>query len=152
MYVGVDLGGTKIAAAIVDVDRGTLVAQEVVPTEAQQGPPAVLQRIVQLVTAVCCSVNVQPEHLQGIGVGVPGVFDAVSGHTLLLPNLPSAWIDVPVGPPLAAALGCPVILINDARAFVLGEAAWGAGRGAHTVVGLTIGTGIGGGIAIDGHL
>ncbi|MBA3943008.1 MAG: ROK family protein [Herpetosiphonaceae bacterium] len=152
MYVGVDLGGTKIAVAVVDVERGTLAGQLVVPTEAHEGPPAVLQRMIQLVRAVCHAAGVPPDQLQGVGLGVPGVFDAASGHTLLLPNLPSAWVDVPVVPPLVAALGCPVILINDARAFVLGEATWGAGRGAHTVVGLTLGTGIGGGIAINGRL
>ncbi len=152
MYIGVDLGGTKIAGAVVDVQRGTLAGQIVVPTEAHEGPPAVLQRIIQLVKDVCQAAGVPPEQLQGVGLGVPGVFNAATGHTLLLPNLPSAWVDVPLVQPLVAGLGCPVILINDARAFVLGEATWGAGRGAHTVIGLTLGTGIGGGIAINGHL
>jgi glucokinase len=90
--------------------------------------------------------------LAGLGVGVPGVFDPSSGHTLFLPNLPGTWRNVPVGPVLHQELGCPVRLINDARAFVLAEATYGAGRGAETVVGLTLGTGIGGGIVLHGRL
>jgi glucokinase len=151
-YLGIDLGGSKIAAAVVDVSSGVLVGRKVVPTAAHEGPRAVLARIADLALDVCAAAGVRPEHIGGLGVGVPGVFDLATGRTLFLPNLPTAWPGVPVGETLGRALGRPVWLINDARAFVLAEASFGAGRGARTVVGLTLGTGIGGGIALDGRL
>jgi glucokinase len=85
-------------------------------------------------------------------VGVPGYINPQQGTTLLVPNLPGPWRGLPAGPLLQEQTGLPTALINDARAFVLAEATQGAGRGAHAVLGLTIGTGIGGGIAIDGRL
>jgi glucokinase len=151
-YLGIDLGGSKIAAAVVDVATGALAGRTVVPTEAHEGPDAVVGRMAALALEACRAAGVRPEQLGGLGVGVPGVFDLASGRTLFLPNLPTTWPGVPVGEPLRRALGCPAWLINDARAFVLAEASFGAGRGARTVVGLTLGTGIGGGIALDGRL
>jgi glucokinase len=106
----------------------------------------------QLVRSVCGVAGVTLSAIQAIGVGVPGVFDLQRGETLFLPNLVGAWSRVPVGATLGAQFNCPIWLINDARAFVLAEAIFGAGRGAHTVVGLTLGTGVGGGIAIGGKL
>ena len=152
MYIGVDLGGTKIAVAVVDPLAGAIVSRDVIPTNSEAGPAAVLERMAQLIRSVCGMAGVALPTIQAIGVGVPGVFDPQRGETLFLPNLAGAWPRVPVGATLGAQFNCPVWLINDARAFVLAEATIGAGRGAHTVVGLTLGTGIGGGIAIGGRL
>ena len=152
MYIGVDLGGTKIAVAVVDPLAGAIVWRDVAPTHSEEGPAAVLARMARLIRAVCGAAGVALPAIQAIGVGVPGVFDLQCGETLFLPNLVGAWPRVPVGATLGAQFNCPVWLINDARAFVLAEATFGAGRGAHTVVGLTLGTGIGGGIAIGGKL
>jgi glucokinase len=151
-YLGIDLGGSKIAAAVVDVASGALAGRIVVPTEAHEGPDAVVARMAELALEVCRAAGLRPEQLGGLGVGVPGVFDLATGRTLFLPTLPTTWSNVPVGEALRRALGLPVWLINDARAFVLAEASYGAGRDARTVVGLTLGTGIGGGIALDGRL
>jgi glucokinase len=87
-----------------------------------------------------------------IGVGVPGVYDPAAGETRFLVNLPGDWNGVPVAAPMRARLGLPVALINDARAFGLAELRLGAGRGAASIVGLTLGTGFGGVIAIDGRV
>jgi glucokinase len=151
-YIGIDLGGTKIAAAAVDVATGELAGRTVIPTEAHAGPDAVLDRMAQLVDAVCQSAELPREAIGGLGVGVPGMTDLAGGHTLFLPNLPGGWRGVPVATMLTQRTGRSTWLINDARAFTLAEATWGAGRGARTVVGMTLGTGIGGGIALDGRL
>jgi glucokinase len=151
IYLGIDLGGTKIAAGILDT-AGARSTTRIVATEAHEGPDAVLQRMIALAHDACAAAGVKVSDLAAVGVGVPGLFDAATGATRFLPNLAGAWRGVPVGATLGGALGCPIRLINDARAFVLAEARHGAGQGAATVVGLTIGTGVGGGIVIGGRL
>lgn len=150
--IGIDLGGTKIAAAAVDLSSGAVLGQRVVPTEAHGGPEAVIARMAALVDQVRQAAGLAPAGITALGVGVPGVVDHVRGHTLFLPNLPTAWRQVPVAALLQQQTGYPTAIINDARAFTLAEATQGAGKGAHTVVGITVGTGIGGGIAIGGQL
>lgn len=152
LLAGIDLGGTKIAVAIVEQESGRVLARSQAPTDSHEGPDAVLQRMAALVHATCADAGIVPQALAAVGLGVPGVYDLATGRTLFLPNLAGAWRDVPAGPVLRQALGRPVWLINDARAFVLAETLLGAGRGAHTVVGFTLGTGVGGGIAIGGRL
>jgi glucokinase len=86
------------------------------------------------------------------GVGLPGLFDAAEGRVVFLPNLPAAWTGHPVAGQLAGRLGVPVALCNDARAFTLAESRMGAAAGCATVVCLTLGTGVGGGVVVDGRL
>ena len=86
------------------------------------------------------------------GIGIPGLYDPRTGATRFLVNIPGPWDGYPVAGPVAAALGVPVALINDARAFGLAELRLGAGRGASSMVGLTLGTGVGGVIAVDGKV
>jgi glucokinase len=87
-----------------------------------------------------------------VGIGVPGLYDPATGTTRFLVNLPGAWAGRPVAGPVGDALGLPAFLINDARAFGLAELRSGAGRGAASMIGLTLGTGIGGVIAVDGRI
>jgi glucokinase len=87
-----------------------------------------------------------------VGIGVPGLYDPATGTTRFLVNVPGAWAGRPVARPVGDALGLPAVLINDARAFGLAELRLGAGRGAASMVGLTLGTGVGGVIAIDGRV
>src|ERR687886_507820 len=152
MYIGIDLGGTKIAGAAVNVETGVVSGRKVTATEAHRGPDAVLARMAELAEEVRREAGLEREEIGGIGLGVPGVTDPEAGLTIFLPNLPGAWRGVPVVATLRRLSGYGVALINDARAFTLAEATVGAGRGACTVVGLTLGTGIGGGIAINGRL
>jgi len=149
-FVGVDLGGTKIAAIL---QRGDVSLQESTrPTEAHEGPKAVVDRIAEHVRALCQSAGVDTAALGGVGVGIPGVIDYENRQTRIIPNLPGNWVGFPVADRLQLQLGCPVWLINDARAFSLAEATYGAGKGAGTVACFTVGTGIGGGIVIGGKL
>jgi glucokinase len=144
--IGIDLGGTKIAAAAVDVATGEIAGRLVVPTEAHEGPEAVVRRIARVVT------QMRRGEAAALGVGIPGVIDLATGQTQFLPNLPGDWNGLQVAGQLAEQTGLRTWLLNDARSFILAEATWGAGRGARSVVGMTLGTGIGGGIAIDGRL
>lgn len=150
--VGIDLGGTKIAAAVYDGRTQTLSGQTVVPTRGQEGPDGVLKQIGELVRMVCERADVPLAAIGGVGVGMPATFDLEKGQTLLLPNIPGDWWGKPVVSILQADLDRPVALVNDARSFTLAEATLGAGRGYECVFGLTLGTGIGGGIAINGKL
>jgi glucokinase len=147
MIVGVDIGGTKIAYAVIDAHTGVVHARAMAPTDSHEGAAAVLARMESQIRTLISDFSIE-----AIGVGVPGVFDDASGHTRFLPNLMGTWPDVPVAPHLRAAFGVPVWLINDARAFVLAEAIYGAGRGHHNVAGFTLGTGIGGGLVIHQQL
>lgn len=152
LLAGIDLGGTKIAVAIIEQESGRVLARSQAPTDSHEGTEAVLRRMADLVHSACSDASIAVAELAAVGLGVPGVYDLATGHTHFLPNLAGAWRNVPAGPTLRQALGRPVWLINDARAFVLAETLLGAGRGAHTVVGFTLGTGVGGGIAIGGRL
>ncbi len=151
-YIGVDLGGTKIAAVALDTVTDAFTEQSVISTEGQEGPDAVLARVAELVRAVSQKISVRLEDIGGVGLGVPAVIDMDTGYTFLLPNIPGDWYGKPAASVVSQHLGRPVWLVNDARAFTLAEANRGAGRGARTVAGITIGTGIGGGIVLDGRL
>ena len=147
-YAGIDLGGTKIAVGIWDADARRLIAHDVTPTHAHEGPDAVVPRMAALVRQVVERSGVT---LSGAGLGVPGVIDVETGCTLLVPNLPG-WYGRPVVAEMQSTLGLRVALINDARAFTLAEAVEGAGRDGNVVACFTVGTGIGGGLAINGRL
>jgi glucokinase len=151
-YIGVDLGGTKIAALAYDAAEQHVLYRQTVATNGKQGADGVIRQVIDLVRATAAEVNWSRDSISGIGVGVPAVIDYDTGHTLILPNIPGNWTNKPVTTPIEQALGCPVFLVNDARAFTLAEATIGAGRGYAIVAGITLGTGIGGGIAIEGKL
>jgi glucokinase len=152
LFIGIDLGGTKIAGAVWDDQSLAVTAKKTIPTGGHMGPDAVLERIAGLVRELGSMVGLDAAHLPGVGVGVPATFDMEQGVIWLIPNLPGDWYGKPIVAILREKLGCPVHLVNDARAFTLAEATIGAGRGASSCVGITLGTGIGGGIAINGRL
>jgi len=149
-HLGIDLGGTNLKFAVVErsgTDWQTLEHGRE-PTLAAGGPDAVVAQIAEMARA---AIGRWPD-IASIGVGVPGLYDPARGTTRFLVNVPGDWADRPVAAPIAAEVGVPVALINDARAFGLAELRLGAGRGASSLVGLTLGTGVGGVIAIDGRV
>jgi glucokinase len=148
IYASIDLGGTKIACALAAGD-GRILGEETVPTDAHEGPDAVLKRIADITARLAGTVGSQPAAL---GMGVPGLVDLKRGRTKFLPNLPTQWRDVRVRDILAPQVGCPVYLLNDVRTATLGELTFGHGREAGTMVFFALGTGIGGGVAVDGKL
>ena len=149
-HLGLDLGGTFIKWVVVEsTPQGTrTVATGKAATNANGGPGRVVDQLAELGRAAAAEVGT----VATVGVGVPGLHDPATGRTRFLPNIPGDWAGVPVVDPVKAALGVPTVLINDARAFALAELRLGAGRGARSLLGITLGTGVGGGVVIDGGL
>lgn len=150
-YIGIDLGGTNLRAAIADTNTGRVFHQRKCPTLAAEGQDAVIQRIIRLIHELIQEDGISPGTLKGIGIGVPGTPDIESGVIQILPNLPGKWLNIPLQAIIEEQVQLPVALINDVRAITLGEWSFGAGRGAETVVCLAIGTGIGGGVVVNGQ-
>ncbi len=148
LVAGVDLGGTTISIALADPD-GTIAAESQIATDSHEGPKGVLARIAECVEHLSKKTGRVPAAL---GMGVPGLVDLASGRTRFLPNLPTQWRDVPVADILQERLNCPVSLLNDARAATLGELRFGLGRDVSTMAMFTLGTGVGGGVAVNGRL
>src|SRR5215208_5617884 len=151
-YIGCDLGGTNLRAAIVDVETGSVLHQLSIPTLAREGHDAVMKRVAGLFLQIIESAGMKKEEIGGIGIGVPGMLDLEKGETLFLPNLSGAWPHVPVRDTIAKLTGLPTALLNDVRSITNGEWRFGAGRGMDTVAVFAIGTGIGGGLVINGQL
>lgn len=147
--LGLDLGGTNIKWAVVDgPNHPSVLSRGTLSTEADAGPEAVTALLVETGRSVLSEDN----EIDRAGLGIPGLFDETSGEVVLFPNLPGPWAGFSLRPRVEAGLGMPVTMINDARAFTIAESRLGAGRGHHIVVAMVLGTGIGGGIAVDGHL
>lgn len=149
-HLGLDLGGTNIKWVIVEraADEWRALDRDSVPTPQVDDPDVVVTR---LATVGAEAIGRWPG-VSSVGIGVPGLYDPASGTARFLVNIPGAWAGKPVAGPVGSALGLPAFLINDARAFGLAELRLGAGRGASSMIGLTLGTGVGGVIAVDGHV
>jgi glucokinase len=146
--VGIDVGGTNVVVGTVAEDGSELLGLVAEPTFAEQGPDAVVERIVKLAKASLAAAK--GKTIAGVGIGSPGPLDTKRGVVLLTPNL--GWTDMPLRERIASGLHLPAALDNDANCAVFGEWWRGAARGADHVVGLTIGTGIGGGIVLHGEI
>jgi glucokinase len=148
-FLGLDLGGTNIKVAVIEKDGQTwkVINEEDVPTEADKGPAHVVSRLAEI------AAKKQKEFtgLSGVGVAVPGLFNS-DGTIELFPNLPGAWRGFQALEPVRSATNLPTAIINDARAFTLGEAIMGAALGKRTVACFVMGTGVGGGVVIDGKI
>jgi glucokinase len=150
--VGVDIGGTNLVTGCVAHDGGSIAAVHSEPTRAEEGSDAVVARIINLVRhaiAECKQADPGAEII-GIGVGAPGPLNTRTGVVLLTPNL--GWVNMPLRDRIEEGIGLPTALDNDANCAVLGEWWMGAARGSTTAVGVTIGTGIGGGLILNGRL
>ena len=147
LTVGIDLGGTKIAALLLD-SAGEILGEVRRPTGAEGGLGAVLRAIVDSVRDLAGKAR---GRIAAVGLGAPGPLNRREGVIYQAPNLPG-WHDVPVVRLLAAELGRPVILENDANAAGFGEWALGAGRGTQDMIYLTVSTGIGGGLILGGRI
>ncbi|MBU6212981.1 MAG: ROK family glucokinase [Actinomycetales bacterium] len=143
--IGVDVGGTKIAAGLVD-EAGAIVARTRADV-ADKSPAAVVAAITEAVDALRAGA---PGPVAGVGVGLPAFLDVDREVAVVVPNL--GWRDVPAGALLREALGADVALENDANVAAWGEYRFGAGQGVSDLVMVTIGTGVGGGIILGGRL
>ncbi|MGH7590708.1 MAG: ROK family protein, partial [Gemmatimonadales bacterium] len=150
--LGIDLGGTNISVGCVAVDGSRVVGLVTEPTEAAHGAEGVLGRMLDLSRRSMALAKKEHGSLDvlGVGVGAPGPLDAARNIIRLAPNL--GWRDFPLRQRVADGLGIPAVLDNDANCAALGEWWQGAARRTRDAICLTIGTGIGGGIIIDGAL
>ncbi len=145
--LGVDIGGTKIAVAVVEAADGTVVARRVAPTPAEQGPVAVVEAAADLAARVLAAYPASAG-----GVGAPGVVDAGRGVVVTSTGYLPGWEGTPVAAELERRLGLPFAADNDVNAAALGEARHGAGRGLGSFLLVVVGTGLGGAIVSDGRV
>ena len=147
--VGVDMGGTKILAAVINA-KGEIVQQAKRATKPKKGPEEVIERITRCIREAIDGAELKPSQIRAIGIGSPGPLDPETGVIIFAPNL--GWSNVPLKAKLEANLSIPTFVDNDVNVGTLGEYAFGAGRGVKNLVGIFVGTGIGGGIILDGKL
>jgi glucokinase len=145
--LGVDIGGTKIRVGLVAVDHRVLEVRQA-PTPAREGPGAVLEAVAGLAR----QLRGRSAPVAACGVGTAGVVDPASGTVVAATAALSGWAGTPVARELAARLGLPVVVDNDVNAFALGEAVAGAVAGRAHVLAVTVGTGIGGALLLDGRV
>jgi glucokinase len=150
LILGVDLGGTKILTAVTD-SQGKMLSRDHSVTPAREGPKAVLESILESTHRALERADVALSSLACAGVGAPGLVDPRQGMVFTSPHLPG-WRDVRLRDMVEEGLGKRTFLINDANAAALGELQFGAARGARNFIYITLSTGIGGGIVIDGEL
>jgi len=150
--LGIDIGGTNLVVGSVAEDGSAMVASASEPTHAEAGASDVVDRLVGLAERAIATTRREAPgaEILGVGVGAPGPLDTKRGIVLLTPNL--GWVNMPLRQLIHDRLGLPAALDNDANCAVLGEWWVGAARGARHAIGITIGTGIGGGLIIDGQL
>jgi glucokinase len=152
--VGVDLGGTNIAVGAMSADGKQSFAMRSIPTSSELGAEGVADRIVGVIEGVIldtiAQTNAQRKDFIGVGIGAPGPLDREKGLVIVAPNL--GWRNFPLRDRIGERLNLPATLDNDANCATVGEWWQGAARGGSNVLGMTIGTGIGGGIIIDGKL
>lgn len=152
--VGVDLGGTNIVVGLLPIQGGDVLGFRTQPTEGGRGAKFVVDRIVAMVEEAIAEVTSQAgttrDAIAGVGIGSPGPLDRKTGTVINTPNL--GWRNFPLRDLISNALRLPCTLDNDANCATYGEWWLGAGRGTQTLVGLTLGTGIGGGIVLNGEI
>jgi glucokinase len=150
VVIGMDLGGTNLRVAGVEADGG-IVELHREPTRASEGPEPVIERIIAAIGRVAARVAGAGGAVRGAVLGAPGIISCREGTVVASPNLPG-WRDVPLRARVAAATGLPVLLENDANAAAYGEYWRGAGTGCSSMILLTLGTGVGGGLVLGGEL
>ncbi len=147
--IGVDMGGTKILSAVVNAS-GNILATAKIPTQAKDDTSIVIDRISDCIKEAFKKSEVSEGTIRAIGIGAPGPLDPETGVIIFAPNL--GWKDVPLKTELEERIGIPTFVDNDVNVGTLGEHTYGAGRGVDNVVGIFVGTGIGGGIILNGEL
>jgi glucokinase len=147
--IGIDLGGTNITGGLVD-PHNKLTARVKIDTEADGGADHVVERLAECIDRVIKESNTSREQIMGVGIGVPGAIDPDTGRVLEAVNL--RWRDMPLCDRLRKAIDLPVTIDNDVNVGTWGEYARGAAQGFNAVMGIFVGTGIGGGLVLGGRL
>ena len=145
-----DLGGTKFAFGVV-AENGEVIGSDKIETLAKQGPEQAIQRVNLAAQSLLKKLNIKPEELIGIGIASPGPLDISKGCVDGSPNLPG-WTGYSIEAGLSTFFNLPARIDNDANAAALGEYKFGAGKNKKNMVYITVSTGIGGGVIVDGRL
>ncbi len=148
-YVGIDLGGTFIKGGIVN-ENGEILLEDKVPTQTEKGGEAVAENIANLAKSLMERMGLTAEDVVGLGMGVPGMIDSKKGVVVFAGNL--NWEHFPVGDEVAKRTGLTVKVANDANVATLAEVKFGVAKAYDDAIMLTLGTGVGGGIVVDGKL
>lgn len=150
LVLGIDLGGTKILTSVVDTE-GKMLSRDHSVTPATKGQEAVIQAIVESARRALEEANISPSDLTAVGIGAPGLSNPRTGVLYTSPNLPGLQ-DVPLRDIISEEFGKTTYLIKDANAAAVGELYYGAGKGVRNFIYITVSTGIGGGIVINGEI
>ena len=145
-----DLGGTKFAFGVV-AENGEVLGSDKIETLAKQGPDQAIQRVNVAAQSLLPKLNIKPTELIGIGIASPGPLDIAKGCVDGSPNLPG-WSGYSIEQGLSSFFNLPARIDNDANAAALGEYKFGAGKNKKNMVYITVSTGIGGGVIVDGRL
>ena len=150
-FIGVDLGGTSMRAAVVEHD-GTVLAFAKRKTHPELGAKAVVSRLAATIEKAIQASQLKHKDIGGIGVGVPGPVDTARGVVRVAVNLGKDWTNLPLADELQKLVGLPAYIDNDVRVGAVGEHTHGAGQGLDDMVAIFVGTGIGGGLVLGGKL
>ncbi len=148
--IGIDVGGTNVKIALVD-GEGKIIYSNSVPTYAQMGYEYTVNNIKQAIRDLMKETNTDAKEIEGIGFDFPGQVDYKTGVVKLAPNIPG-WVNVPIAQMIEEEFNIPTRIDNDVRCAALGELKFGAGKGCENFVCITVGTGIGSGLVINGQL
>jgi len=148
--IGIDVGGTNVKLALVN-DNGQIVYSNSVPTRAEMGYEFTVNNIKQAIYELLKETKLEAKDIQGIGFGFPGQVDYKAGIVRNAPNIPG-WVEVPIAKLIEDEFNIPTRVDNDVRCAALGELNYGAGKGCENMVCITVGTGIGSGLIINGKL
>jgi len=149
IYAGVDLGGTSMIAVIAN-SKGKILGSSDCVTDRSLKPAGLIDQIAAEVMKAAKAAKIKPSKIDALGIGAPGAVDPKRGVVVKAPNI--GWTNVPLGRELKKRVGCDIAVGNDVQVAIVGEHAFGAAKGHDRVVGIWVGTGIGGGLIIDGKL
>lgn len=148
--IGIDVGGTNVKIALVD-NKGKIIYSNSIPTRAEMGYEYTINNMKEAITELIKETKSDPKNIESIGFGFPGQIDYQKGIVRLAPNIPG-WVNVPIAEIMEKEFGIPTRVDNDVRCAALGELNYGAGQGCENLICITVGTGIGSGLVINGKL
>ncbi len=149
--VGVDVGGTNIKIGLIDPKGSVFHRTRLITKTYGSDKQRLIKVLAEAVLTLISESGISKKQVQGVGIGLPGLINPKDGIVIFLPNIPG-WRNVPLKAKLEKCLGLPVYLENDVNLITLGEWGFGAGHGCRNMVGMTLGTGVGAGLILDGKL
>lgn len=149
--IGLDVGGTKIAGGLMD-GQGTIIERQVAGTQAAEGAVAVLERMLDAVRYLVSVASDRNLTVIGVGVATPGVVDVRTGAVVYASNNIPGWSGIPIGEAITEHFGLPAWVDNDGNMALIGELHFGTGRGHQSALMITLGTGVGGSVAVNGQI